>query len=71
MFDLPTGEISEMMIQTYFSYVHPFFPVVEAKSLIEELENSRHKLSIHLLWSIFLAAANVGVLFIASPGCID
>jgi hypothetical protein len=71
IFDLPTKEISEMMMQTYFSYVHPFFPVIEAKSFIEEFEKSRHKLSIHLLWSMFLAAANVGVPFIGLPEYVN
>ncbi|KAH7080110.1 putative Zn(II)2Cys6 transcription factor [Paraphoma chrysanthemicola] len=58
VFDLPSKRATEMMMQAYFSYVHPFFPVIEAKSLIEQLEDQRHKLSIHLLWSLFLAAAN-------------
>ncbi|KAH7086425.1 putative Zn(II)2Cys6 transcription factor [Paraphoma chrysanthemicola] len=58
VFDLPSKRATEMMMQTYFSYVHPFFPVIEAKSLIEHLEDQSHTLSIHLLWSMFLAAAN-------------
>lgn len=66
VFDLPSEEISDMMIQKYFSYVHPFFPVIEVNSFIDNLENARHKLSIHLLWSIFMAAANVSVSFIAT-----
>ncbi|PSN73367.1 hypothetical protein BS50DRAFT_672268 [Corynespora cassiicola Philippines] len=58
IFDLPTPEACEMLIRDYFNYVHPFFPVVEARSFIEQLETSLHNLSIHLLWSIFLAASN-------------
>ena len=64
VFDLPNKEVIEMMMLTYFSHVHPFFPVIEAKALIEEFEQSRQDLSIHLLWSIFLAAANVGIPFV-------
>jgi hypothetical protein len=55
-----------MIIRTYFHYVHPFFPVVDARSFLDLFENARNDLSLHLLWSMFLAAANVWVLFILS-----
>lgn len=71
VFDLPTKEIGEVMMQAYFSYVHPFFPVIEPKSLIDEFEKSRHKLSIHLLWSMFPAAANVSDSFIGPSKYVD
>ncbi|KAF1958360.1 hypothetical protein CC80DRAFT_469342 [Byssothecium circinans] len=58
VFDLPKPEACEMLIRDYFYHVHPFFPIVEAGSFIEQFENSRHELSIHLLWSMFLAASN-------------
>ncbi|KAH7109879.1 putative fungal-specific transcription factor [Dendryphion nanum] len=59
VFELPSPEVCEMLIRTYFYYVHPFFPVVEAKSFIEKYESPlRSQLSIQLLWSMFLAAAN-------------
>jgi hypothetical protein len=41
--------------------VHPFFPVVDAHSFLDAFENQRNEVSIHLLWSMFLAAANVRV----------
>ncbi|KAJ4298048.1 hypothetical protein N0V90_005947 [Kalmusia sp. IMI 367209] len=60
---MPTSEVCEMLIRAYFHHVHPFFPIVEARSFIETFESSlRDELSIHLLWSMFLAAANVCVL---------
>ena len=59
VFDLPAPAVCEMLIRAYFYHVHPFFPVVEASSFLEVFESSRDKLSIHLLWSMFLAAANV------------
>jgi hypothetical protein len=46
--------------------VHPFFPVVDACSFIDTFENARNDLSLHLLWSMFLAAANVWVSFTPS-----
>lgn len=67
VFDLPSDRASGMMMQTYFSHVHPFFPVIEAKSFVEEFENKSHKLSIHLLWSMYLAAANVSFPPVVSP----
>ena len=59
VFDLPSREVCEMLVRIYFHHVHPFFPVVRAKSFIEKFESPHHKLSIHLLWSMFLAASNV------------
>lgn len=60
VFELPASNVCEMLIETYFHHVHPFFPVVEAKRFIETFESQRRNgLSIHLLWSMFLAAANV------------
>ena len=60
VFELPSSHVCEMLIKAYFHYVHPFFPVVEAKRFIETFESPRrNELSIHLLWSMFLAAANV------------
>ena len=60
VFDLPAPAVCEMLIRTYFHHVHPFFPVVEPHSFLERFESpERDETSIHLLWSMFLAAANV------------
>ncbi|KAH8702404.1 fungal-specific transcription factor domain-containing protein [Talaromyces proteolyticus] len=59
VFDLPPPIVCVMMIKTYFRYVHPFFPIIEPRSFLELYEsNERENLSLQLLWSIFLAAAN-------------
>ncbi|KAF3395266.1 hypothetical protein DPV78_009079 [Talaromyces pinophilus] len=58
VFDFPTPAVCEMMIRTYFYYVHPFFPVIDAHSFLDTFENKRNEVSVHLLWSMFLAAAN-------------
>ncbi|KAL2844788.1 fungal-specific transcription factor domain-containing protein [Aspergillus pseudoustus] len=58
VFDFPASSVCEMIIRTYFHYVHPFFPVVDAGSFLDMFENARSKVSVHLLWTMFLAAAN-------------
>ncbi|KAL4754936.1 hypothetical protein BDW72DRAFT_200337 [Aspergillus terricola var. indicus] len=58
VFDFPTPSVCEMIIRTYFYYVHPFFPVIDACSFLHMFENARNEVSVHLLWSMFLAAAN-------------
>ncbi|KAJ5187966.1 Transcription factor [Penicillium cf. griseofulvum] len=58
VFNMPTPDVCEMIIRTYFHYVHPFFPVVDGRSFLDIFENARNDLSLHLLWSMFLAAAN-------------
>ncbi|KAI9164085.1 Cutinase transcription factor 1 beta [Paramyrothecium foliicola] len=59
VFDLPSLPVCKRIAQTYFRHVHPFFPVLEPASLLEPLENDKlESFSLHLLWSVFLAAAN-------------
>ncbi|KAF2019969.1 hypothetical protein BU24DRAFT_130901 [Aaosphaeria arxii CBS 175.79] len=58
-FDLPVLEVCDMLIQAYFHHVHPFFPVVEPRGFLEKFHSEhRFEISTHLLWSMFLAAAN-------------
>ncbi|PLN80281.1 fungal-specific transcription factor domain-domain-containing protein [Aspergillus taichungensis] len=58
-FDLPAFEIQQELVKTYFHYVHPFFPVVQISSFLQAFESQEQKgASLHLLWSVFLAAAN-------------
>ncbi|GKZ48713.1 hypothetical protein AbraIFM66951_000797 [Aspergillus brasiliensis] len=57
-FDLPPPVVCEMLIRMYFYYVHPFFPVVDPRSFLDTFESARNEVSLHLLWSMFLAAAN-------------
>ncbi len=59
-FSLPTPSVCDLLIRTYFHHVHPFFPIVEARSFLDTYESAeRGNLSVHLLWSMFLAASNV------------
>lgn len=60
VFELPASDVCEMLVKIYFHHVHPFFPVIDARRFLETFESlHRNTLSIHLLWSMFLAAANV------------
>ncbi|KZL79297.1 fungal specific transcription [Colletotrichum incanum] len=59
VFDLPPPEVCKQLVRIYCDYVHPFFPVLDTISFLNTLEkNELEKLSLHLLWSVFLAAAN-------------
>ena len=70
--DLPTLDIQQALIQAYFHYVHPFFPVIHASSFVISINRPAQKeASLHLLWSVFLAPANVKTDTIAFGGTID
>lgn len=59
-FDLPTLGIQRELVKAYFHYVHPFFPIVQVSSFLQAFGSPEQKGgSLHLLWSVFLAAANV------------
>lgn len=58
VFSLPPQHIREALIHSYFHHIHPFAPVLDATDFIPKYEKGR--VSLLLLWSIFLAAASVG-----------
>lgn len=59
-FDLPPFNVCQSLVRLYFHHVHPFFPVLDASAFLEAFERKDEEhLSLHLLWSVFLAAANV------------
>jgi hypothetical protein len=59
-FALPAVSVRDSLIRTYFHYVHPFLPIIEVNTFLTRYGTSaRQELSILLLWSMFLAAANV------------
>ncbi|KAJ3464877.1 hypothetical protein MRS44_009663 [Fusarium solani] len=58
-FDLPALDIQQTLVQAYFHYVHPFFPVVHVSSFLKTFESpGQNGVCLHLLWSVFLAATN-------------
>lgn len=61
-FSLPDPDVRQALLRTYFHHVHPFLPMVNSSQFIMEYENCDPK-RVHflLLWSMFLAAANVSI----------
>lgn len=55
-FDLPASHIQEILIRCYFHHVHPFSPILDPRQFILDYESGR--VSILLLWSIFVASAS-------------
>jgi hypothetical protein len=59
-FTLPDASLCDSMIRTYFRHVHPFFPLIDPSAFFATYENpDGGPMSLHLLWSMFLAASNV------------
>ena len=60
VFSLPAENICEALLQSYFHHVHPFSPVVDAKTvLVHYVKNGPKKNNLLLLWSMFSVASNV------------
>lgn len=58
-FTLPPHNIREALIRCYFHYVHPFSPILDTNEFLLDYEKGR--MSLLLLWSMFIAAASVSV----------
>lgn len=56
VFSLPPQHLREALIHSYFHHIHPFAPILDATDFIPKYEKGR--VSLLLLWSIFLAAAS-------------
>ncbi|KAI8658079.1 Zn(2)-C6 fungal-type domain-containing protein [Fusarium keratoplasticum] len=58
-FALPEARIRDDLVRTYFRYVHPSLPIVDAQEFLTKYESaSLDKIGLHLLWSMYLAASN-------------
>jgi hypothetical protein len=67
-FSLPEKYVCDQLIRTYFHYVHPFCPIIEAKSFLPAYEKGEtDKFGIHLLWCMFLVASHVSFLTPDAP----
>ncbi|WKT54465.1 hypothetical protein QSH57_005049 [Fusarium oxysporum f. sp. vasinfectum] len=55
-FSLPTHLLREALVKAYFHYAHPFEPVLDPEDFFNKY--SKGHLSLLLLWSIFMCAAN-------------
>uniref|UniRef100_A0A0B7KNF3 Xylanolytic transcriptional activator regulatory domain-containing protein n=1 Tax=Bionectria ochroleuca TaxID=29856 RepID=A0A0B7KNF3_BIOOC len=59
VFVFPEARVRENLVQAYFHYVHPFFPIVDIQDFLPKHESGAlDKISTHLLWSMYLAACN-------------
>lgn len=59
-FQLPSPELCTMLLDSYFTYVHPLLPVIEIVPFWKQYELQQPRnISILLLQSMFLAASNV------------
>ncbi len=59
-FTLPKKQVSDRLIVAFFHHVYPFLPVVDASTFLQHYaQQGCNNTSLLLLWSMFLAAANV------------
>jgi hypothetical protein len=60
VFDLPSPEVCDALVQKYFEHVHPLLPVINAGHFLSQYARNRATaMNLLLLWSVLLAAANV------------
>lgn len=73
VFAFPKTSVCDALVRLYFHHVHPFFPIINAKTFLVAFEEGQYeRIGIHLLWSVFLAASLVSC-FINSAThlCVD
>ena len=59
-FSIPAKEVCDDLICAYFHHVHPFLPIIDAGYFLARyLGHGCQNINLLLLWSMFLAAANV------------
>ena len=57
---MPSNDLCDELICSYFRHVHPLLPVVDSQCFLEQyLKHGCQNVNLLLLWSMFLAAANV------------
>ncbi|KAJ0421225.1 fungal-specific transcription factor domain-containing protein [Aspergillus carlsbadensis] len=66
VFNLPSHEACECLLQAYFRHVHTIVPVIEADKILEFFHAGRlHEYKLLLVWSVFFVAVN----FVPSSIC--
>lgn len=59
-FDLPSIDVCDCLIRAYFEHVHPLLPIIDASHFLSQYTlKGASSMNLLLLWSVFLAAANV------------
>jgi hypothetical protein len=60
VFDFPIPTVCEKILRSYFHYVHPLLPIMDVNCFLAQYEEGGpQNVNLLLLWSMFLAAANV------------
>ena len=58
-FALPNLKVCTSLIEAYFRYIHPTFPVIDGPAFLEDYANGGlHRLNLLLLWSMFSVSAS-------------
>ncbi|OJJ08292.1 hypothetical protein ASPVEDRAFT_143719 [Aspergillus versicolor CBS 583.65] len=59
VFNLPSSEACECLLQAYFRHVHPIVPIIEADQILYFFHAGRlHEYNLLLVWSVFFVAVN-------------
>lgn len=62
VFNLPSSEACEWLLQAYFRHVHPIVPIIEADQILYFFHAGRlHEYNLLLVWSVFFVAVNVWI----------
>lgn len=60
VFDLPSIDVCDSLIRSYFEHVHPLLPIIDAGHFLSQYTlRGASSMNLLLLWSVFFAAANV------------
>jgi hypothetical protein len=58
-FSLPASEACNALIEAYFKFIHPLFPIIDAREFLERYEqNGIRQINLLLLWSMFSVSAS-------------
>jgi Fungal specific transcription factor domain len=58
-FSLPTSDVCNALVEAYFNFVHPLFPIINAREFLERYEqNGIQQINPLLLWSMFSVSAS-------------
>jgi Fungal specific transcription factor domain len=58
-FTLPASDVCNALVETYFNFVHPLFPIINAREFLERYEqNGIQQINLLLLWSMFSVSAS-------------
>jgi hypothetical protein len=62
VFDVPSTDVCDALVRDYFHHVHALLPVIDAGNFLSQyVSRGVSSMNLLLLWSVFLAAANVGL----------